>query len=85
MLTSRNQLRAQPCDFGLFDTVDASQPHTSTEQWGSRAAHKCFHSSISFCITDVMVQLIGFGFTSFHAHMNLASVGIIPADTESEA
>ena len=35
-------------------------------------------------ITDVAVQLIGFGFTSFHAHMNLACLGFIPTDTESE-
>ena len=35
-------------------------------------------------ITDVAVQLIGFGFTSFHAHMNLACLGFILTDTESE-
>jgi len=35
-------------------------------------------------ITDVAVQLIGFCFTSFHAHMNLACLGFIPTDTESE-
>ena len=35
-------------------------------------------------ITDCAVQIIGFGFTSFHAHVNPACVGFIPADTESE-
>ena len=36
-------------------------------------------------ITDVAVPLIGFCFTSFLAHMNLACVSFIPADTASEA
>ena len=35
-------------------------------------------------ITDVAVQLIGFSFTSFHAHMNPACLGFIPSEMESE-
>ena len=35
-------------------------------------------------ITDVAVQLIGFGFTSYYAHMNSACPGFIPSGTESE-
>jgi len=35
-------------------------------------------------VTDCAVQIIGFGFTSFHAHVNPACIGFIPADTESE-
>ena len=35
-------------------------------------------------ITDVALQLIGFGFTSFHTHMNLECLCFIPTDMELE-